>query len=172
MCRYVSLEVKGGRPSHLAFKISRRGSMYCRPYRAATANPTPRPKLVNAAPLMPASLNLTQALSFVSSSNPALCPCDPVSMGSTVAGRVLLLLLCLAVGDAVRHDVEGAAREYEKQEHERIEHEHVQEGTAAEVAGSEPEWGSSSSSDYSCTSTSTCKSIGPYCYCSNRKCHC
>mmetsp|Transcript_66938 Transcript_66938/g.159719 ORF Transcript_66938/g.159719 Transcript_66938/m.159719 type:complete len:92 (-) Transcript_66938:19-294(-) len=91
-------------------------------------------------------------------------------MGSTVASRVLLLLLCLAVGDAVRHDVAGAAREYEKQEHERIEHEHVQEGTAAEVAGSEPEWGSSS--DCSCTSTSTCKSIGPYCYCSNRKCHC
>ncbi|CAE7232090.1 Acvr1c, partial [Symbiodinium necroappetens] len=47
-------------------------------------------------------------------------------MGSTVASRVLLLLLCLAVGDAVRHDVAGAAREYEKQEHERIEHEHVQ----------------------------------------------
>ena len=56
-------------------------------------------------------------------------------MGSTVAFRVSLLLLCLAVGDAVRQasmhqgDGVGAVQEYEKQEHERVEHEHA----AAEI---------------------------------------
>ena len=99
-------------------------------------------------------------------------------MGSTVAFRVSLLLLCLAVGDAVRQasmhqgDGVGAVQEYEKQEHERVEHEHVQEGTSEEVADSKLEWGLFDKPRYTCTSTSDCKSIGPYCYCSGLKCHC
>mmetsp|Transcript_72500 Transcript_72500/g.169940 ORF Transcript_72500/g.169940 Transcript_72500/m.169940 type:complete len:96 (-) Transcript_72500:101-388(-) len=95
-------------------------------------------------------------------------------MGSKVAGRALLLLLCLAVGDAVRQasmhkDIVDAAQ---KQEQERIEHEHVQQGHAEEVADSELEWGWDKPV-YTCGSTRECQAkIGPACYCSSRKCHC
>ena len=99
-------------------------------------------------------------------------------MGSTVAARLLVLLLCLAVGDAVRQasmhkgDVVGAAQEYEKPEHKRAEHEHVQEGTAEEVADSKVEWGALPQSVWNCESAADCRSLGKYCSCSRATCHC
>ncbi|CAE7405173.1 unnamed protein product [Symbiodinium sp. CCMP2592] len=67
-------------------------------------------------------------------------------MVSKLAGRAVLLLLCLVVGDAVRQarlqkgDVVSAAQ-YEKQEHEQAGDEHVEEGHGEEVADSKLEWG-------------------------------
>ena len=91
-------------------------------------------------------------------------------MGSKVAGRAVLLLLCLVVGEAVRQvsmhkgDVFSAAHENKENEH-HLEHEHVQEGHD-EAAHSELEWVGVKGQ---CTSTSECK---PNCKCSHNKCHC
>lgn len=91
-------------------------------------------------------------------------------MGSKVAGRAVLLLLCLVVGDAVRQtrlqkgDIVSAAQEYEKQEHEQVRYEHVEEGHAEEVADSKVEWGTPG-----CGSTYQC---APDCSCIGGTCHC
>ncbi|CAE7405153.1 unnamed protein product [Symbiodinium sp. CCMP2592] len=83
-------------------------------------------------------------------------------MVSKLAGRAVLLLLCLVVGDAVRQtrlqksDVVSAAQ-YEKQEHEQAGYEHVEEGHGEEAADSKLEWGTPGcGSTYQCASGCSC----------------
>ena len=87
-------------------------------------------------------------------------------MVSRVAGRAVLLLLCLVVCDAVRQvsmhkdDVSAA------QENQENEHEHVQEEHAAQAAHSKLEWYTYGGK---CARTSECN---PNCKCSHGKCRC